>query len=145
MSPMKAALAMAAMSLPVAYAPCAEADAGYGRQGMSFQFQARVPLVCWVRLSESAGVADEDGMINLGLAREFCNAPRGYRVIMQHAENLEGAAFIRGGVRIPLSASGETVLSDTNMPNLESATALLDLGDHPERFNALAFRIEAKW
>ena len=90
------------------------------------------------------GVPDEDGIVQLGTAQEFCNAPRGYRVVVQHAPDLEGAALITGGQRIPLSPSGETILTDSAHPDLRTVTLAADLGETPERFRSMGVRIEAK-
>lgn len=103
-----------------------------------------VPVICRVQVSASLSSPNTEGVANLGTADEFCNAPRGYRVIVRHPANLEGAALIRGGTRIPLSTGGETVITDSDQPNLHKVALSVDLGDHPERFNTLGFRIEAK-
>lgn len=129
---------LVAVSLPV------QASTGSNRASTTVRIEGFVPVICRVQISSSVSSPNADGVANLGTADEFCNAPRGYRVVVQHAPNLQGAALINDGVRIPLSASGETVLTDSNRPDLRKVALAVDVGDEPERFNSLGIRIEAK-
>lgn len=110
----------------------------------SVRIQGYVPVMCRVQLASSIGILGEDGMIDLGVAREFCNAPRGYRVILQHAPDLDGAAIVRDGQRIPLSRSGETVLTDSSHANVQNVALAVDPGSAPAAFKSIAIRIEAR-
>lgn len=130
---------IAALSFP------AQADTGIGSSASTtIRLHAVVPVLCRVQLDAAPGLPDEAGIVQLGHADEFCNAPRGYRVVVQHSQDLEGAALISGGVRIPLSPSGETVLTDSFHPDLRRVELAADLGDNPEEFRSLGVRIEAK-
>lgn len=130
---------IAALSFPV------QADTGIGSSASTtIRIQGYVPVLCRVQLDAAPGLPDEEGIVQLGHADEFCNAPRGYRVVVQHSQDLEGAALISGGVRIPLSPSGETVLTDSFHPDLRRVSLAADLGEHPEQFRSLGVRIEAK-
>ena len=121
-----------------------QADGG-GRSAHSvIRLSGYVPVLCRVQLHHTISTPDEDGVADLGVASEFCNAPRGYRVLIRHPADLDGAAVIRDGVRIPLSSSGETILTDSTHPNIQSLSLAMDLGETPERFNSIAMRIEAK-
>lgn len=122
----------------------AQADTGQNTASTTIQLRAFVPVLCNVNLSQSVGTADNDGIVDMGVAREFCNAPRGYRVLIRHAENLEGAALISDGLRIPLSPGGETVLTDSQHPDLRAVSLAIDLGQTPDRFRSIGMRIEAK-
>lgn len=133
-----ASIMMMAVTLP------AQASSGTNRASTTVRIQGFVPVICRVQLSTTLSTPNEDGVASLGVADEFCNAPRGYRVVVQHAENLEGAALISDGQRIPLSASGETVLTNSNHPDLRKVALAIDLGENAGRFNALGLRIEAK-
>ena len=117
---------IAALSFPV------QADTGAGDSASTV-----------IRL-HAPGQPDENGIVDLGFADEFCNAPRGYRVVVQHSPDLEGAALISGGVRIPLSPTGETVMTDSYHPDLRRIALAADLGQQPEKFRSLSVRIEAK-
>lgn len=135
---------LAAAAVLLATAAAADADTGQRNASTTFRIQGFVPVLCRVQLAPLAGQPDEDGVVSLGVAQEFCNAPRGYRVLVQHAADLEGAAVISQGVRIPLSPSGETVLTDSTHPDLRSVALSLDLGEDPSRFQSIGVRIEAK-
>lgn len=130
---------IAALSFP------AQADTGVGSSTSTvIQLHAYVPVLCRVQLDATPGLPDEEGIVQLGHADEFCNAPRGYRVVVQHSQDLVGAALISGGVRIPLSPTGETVLTDSYHPDLRRIELAADLGERPEEFRSLSVRIEAK-
>lgn len=135
---------LAAATVLLATAVSADADTGQRNASTTFRISGFVPVLCRVQLAPVSGMPDEDGVVSLGVAQEFCNAPRGYRVLVQHAADLEGAAVISQGVRIPLSPSGETVLTDSTHPDLRSVALSLDLGEDPSRFQSLGVRIEAK-
>lgn len=122
----------------------AHADSGSSRASATFRIMGFVPVLCRVQLTNGVSAIDENGVASLGVAEEFCNAPRGYRVVVNHPQNLEDVALIADGRRIPLSPSGETVLTDSSHPDLRKMPVLLDLGDKPSRMTSLGIRIEAK-
>lgn len=122
----------------------AQADTGSSKASTVFRISGYVPVLCRVQLAASVSAPDEDGIANLGVAEEFCNAPRGYRVFVNHPANLEGAAVISGGVRIPLSSTGETVLTDSSHADIRQVELAVDLGDEPEKFRSIGVRIEAR-
>src|SRR3546814_12038798 len=47
--------------------------------------------------------------------------------------------------RIPLSDSGETVLSDSDQPGFHIRQLAIDVGSDPEKLSHLGLRIEAKY
>lgn len=136
-------IAAAAAAL-LAISASAEADTGSNTASTIIRIQGYVPVICHVELDAMVSAADEDGVANLGTANEFCNAPRGYRVLVEHPQDLVGAAIISEGVRIPLSPTGETILTNSSRPDLRQVALAVDLGDEPERFRSLGVRIEAK-
>lgn len=123
----------------------AHADSGLrNTSSTQIQINAFVPVICHVNLDIQVSAADDTGVANLGTASEFCNAPRGYRVLIQHPAGLEGAALISDGQRIPLSQSGETVITDVSHADIRKVALAADLGDEPSRFRSLSIRIEAR-
>ena len=72
-------------------------------------------------------------------------APRGYRVVLDHPAHLPEAAVLSDGVRIPLTEIGETVLWDSDHPGFERRQLELDLGDEPAPVSRLGLRIEVKY
>jgi hypothetical protein len=122
----------------------AQAGNGSNSSSITIGIHAFVPVICHVELNGSPGMPGSDGIVPLGMADEFCNAPQGYRVLIQHPAGLVDAAVYRNGVRIPLSPAGETVLTDSSQPALQQLALALDPGDHPEQFTSLGVRIESK-
>lgn len=122
----------------------AEASSPYSPSSTTIRIQGVVPVICRVQLSNSTGVIMDDGRADFGMAQEFCNAPRGYRVVVRHPANLEGAAMIKDGVRIPLSQTGETILTDSSRPDIRRVRLVVDAGSEPERFTHIGVNIEAR-
>ena len=117
-------------------------------QGVSktIRLRAYVPMLCNVQLQQPlAGMPSADGIVNLGTTQEFCNAPRGYRIILQHPAHLSDVAIVSDAQRIPLSDSGETVLVNSDHPDFRLRNLALDLGDDPNQVNRLGLRIEVKY
>lgn len=136
-------IAAAAAILTLAGAS-AQADTGSARASTTIRLRAFVPVICHVELPAGPSMPDADGIAHLGMAQEFCNAPQGYRVVVNHPLDLEGAALISDGRRIPLSPTGQTVLTDSYHPDIRRVAVAVDLGDEPARFTSLGLRIEAK-
>ncbi|RYD62483.1 MAG: hypothetical protein EOP58_13090 [Sphingomonadales bacterium] len=105
---------------------------------------AHVPVYCSVQFMPSVG-SPENGLVTLGQSFELCNAPRGYRIILQHPAGLADAALISDATRIPLSASGETVLVDSDHASLHVRQLALDLGANPTQIGNLGLRIEVNY
>lgn len=107
--------------------------------------RADVPVICNVQF-QPAGQPGSGGIVALGTTEEFCNAPRGYRVILQHPAHMTGAFVLSGVRRIPLSESGETVVADSDLPAIETRRLALDLGERGNgRLQRLGLRIEVKY
>ena len=134
----------AGIAAMLVFSASAEADTGSNTASTTIRIQAFVPVICHVQLDAMVSAANADGIATLGTASEFCNAPQGYRVLVEHPQGLVGAAIISEGVRIPLSPTGETVLTNSTRPDLRQIALAIDLGDDPARFRSLGVRIEAK-
>lgn len=112
----------------------------------TINLRAHVPVYCNVEFLPSLGDGSGgDGVINLGTSQEFCNAPRGYRVILEHPTNMPAAAVISDAIRIPLSESGETVVANSDHPGFQFRDLALDLGEDAGTINHLGLRIEVKY
>ncbi len=128
----------------LASAVAANADSGLGKSSTVFKLTALVPVICHVELEVASSSPNDNGVAPLGTAKEFCNAPRGYRVLVEHAADLPEAAIVQDGVRIPLSPTGTTVLTDSSHPDISKRTLAIEVGNNVERFRSLAVRIEPK-
>lgn len=111
----------------------------------TIRLRAFVPVYCNVELIPAGMSTADGGLVDLGFTQEFCNAPRGYRVILEHPTDVVDAAVISDTVRIPLSETGETVLSNSDHPDFELRRLALDLGDNPGTIERLGLRIEVKY
>lgn len=116
-----------------------------GNVSNTIHLRAHVPVYCNVELLPSLGSGLAERVVNLGMTQEFCNSPRGYRIILQHPADLPGAAVISDSVRIPLSESGETVLSDSDHAGFRFRHVALDVGEEGTPINRIHLRIEVKY
>ena len=107
--------------------------------------RAHVPVYCSIDLFPASAQARGGNVVHLGTSQELCNAPRGYRVVLDHPAHLPEAAVLSDGVRIPLTEIGETVLWDSDHPGFERRQLELDLGDEPAPVSRLGLRIEVKY
>jgi hypothetical protein len=116
-----------------------------GAASTTIRLSAFVPIYCNVELLPAPSATGAGGVINLGTSRELCNAPHGYRIILQHPADMVDAAIISDANRIPLSQSGETVIWNSDQPGLELRQLALDLGKETGAIKRLGLRIEVKY
>jgi len=121
------------------------APASTGQISKTIHLRAHVPVYCNVGWFPQVGAVSTGGTVDLGMTEELCNAPRGYRVILQHPTDVPDAAIVIDANRIPLSDSGETVLSDSDQPGFHVRQLAIDVGSDPEKLSHLGLRIEAKY
>lgn len=116
-----------------------------GSINRTIYLHAFVPVYCNVELTPSLGGEGGDGIIDLGQSQEFCNAPRGYRIILEHPTDLAQAAVISDAIRIPLSETGETILADSDQPGIQLRNLALDPGQGHGSISRLGLRMEVKY
>ncbi len=121
------------------------ASATCGQISKTIHLRAHVPIYCNIEMLPALGMGQSEGVVSLGMSQEICNAPRGYRVILQHPANMPGAAIISDQDRIPLSDSGETILSNSDHPGIRLRQLALDIGNDPATLSHLGIRIEVKY
>ncbi len=143
---MKKLTAVAAFAaLATLAAPGVQAGNGSNTASMSIQIRAMVPVICRVQmLGGGVGTPGQDGVVHLGQAAEFCNSGAGYRVIVNHSPNLQDAALIVDGMRVPMSPSGVTVMSDIHHAAVRNVSLAVDPGDAPEQLAYLGLQIDPK-
>jgi hypothetical protein len=138
----KAAFAVAAV--------CATPTIAFGEQSMApgaeqtIYLRAFVPVYCEIDLAPT-GAQFANGVVSLGQTTELCNAPRGYKIVLQHPSGLTNAAVIIDATRIPLSTTGETVLVDSDHPDLHVRQLALDPGNQASQISNLGIRIEVNY
>lgn len=141
---------IAARAVCAIAAICATPTVAFGEQSLAstgeqtIYLRAFVPVYCEVDLAPMA-VRPEAGIVSLGQSTELCNAPRGYKVILEHPSGLTNAAVIVDAKRVPLSATGETVLVDSDHPDLHTRQLALDAGNETGQIGNLGIRIEVNY
>lgn len=118
---------MRAVSLTMIAAIAAVPMGAVADEGARIGIRATVPTICRVDLAQSIltrGVEEYD----LGEVKELCNNIGGYQIVLSHPQGLTDAEAIVDGVVVPLSASGRTVLVESNVPAERRRQIRLTLG-----------------
>ncbi|MEO5867943.1 MAG: hypothetical protein ABIS14_10150 [Sphingomonas sp.] len=78
-----------------------------------------VPVRCSITYgAASAGMPTGDA-IGLGALHEYCNAPKGYQLIVHYAPgSLRGMVLFAGDQRVTLDGSGQTVVDVSPIPQI---------------------------
>ena len=138
--PVVAVAVMCASALPAgAFAP----SINVGGAQFTIGLVGYVPVICRANVDASA-VAPVAGTTSLGMLKEFCNSPTGYRVVADYSPQLAQAKLIVDGVPVPLHKDGgSTVVSQSNSAAIANHSLALELpkGGQP---GTISFRIEPR-
>jgi hypothetical protein len=108
-----------------------------------FRLSAVVNTVCRLELpGTTAGASGQ--IIDFGSFYQLCNARNGYRVVMRHPANMEGATLFWDGRAVPISQGNETVIADENHAASKYSDVRLDVRGVDVPVNSLSFRIDPK-
>jgi hypothetical protein len=99
-----------------------------------------VPVICNVTMSQSIVTPASEESIDLGDMSEFCNSPNGYQVWVDYT-GMETATIEVDGERIPLSASGTTMISTSATAAKRTRHISLDIGANSPPPSSLSMRI----
>ncbi len=107
--------------------------------------KGHVPVTCKVRVGMQAA-AINDGVVDLGGVREFCNAPAGYEVFLDYSNNFAGTTLLVDGAPHELSREGSLMFASEDGPALRTRSLALDLGKSKGKINggSISFRIVAR-
>ena len=137
--PVVAVVALCASALPAgAFAPSVDV----GGAQFSIGIVGYVPVICRANVDASA-VAPVAGTTSLGLLKEFCNSPSGYRVVADYSPQLASARLIVDGVPVALAAEGSTVVSQSDSAAIADHTLALELPQDGQT-GSISFRIEPR-
>lgn len=137
--PVVAVVALCASALPAgAFAPSVDV----GGAQFSIGIVGYVPVICRANVDASA-VAPVAGTTSLGLLKEFCNSPSGYRVVADYSPQLASARLIVDGVPVALAAEGSTVVSQSDSAAIADHTLALELPQDGQT-GTISFRIEPR-
>ena len=137
--PVVAVAALCVSALPAgAFAPSVDV----GGAQFSIGIVGYVPVICRANVDASA-VAPVAGTTSLGLLKEFCNSPSGYRVVADYSPQLASARLIVDGVPVALAAEGSTVVSQSDSAAIADHTLALELPQDGQT-GTISFRIEPR-
>lgn len=109
----------------------------------SISLSLNVPVHCQVR-HDSAGYGGGMGnSVALGALNEFCNAPRGYTLVVTYDPGtLRGAVIQAGDDRVVLDGSGQATLARANGPQIRSRPLIATPGENGFDSDNLGFQIQ---
>ena len=137
--PVAAIAAICATALPASgFAPSVDV----GSAQFSIGIVGYVPVICRASVDASA-IAPVAGTTSLGLLKEFCNSPSGYRVVADYSPALAQAKLIVDGVPVALAAEGSTVVSQSDRAAIADHTLALELPQDGQT-GTISFRIEPR-
>ena len=137
--PVAAIAAICATALPASgFAPSVDV----GSAQFSIGIVGYVPVICRAKVDASA-VVPVAGTTSLGLLKEFCNSPSGYRVVADYSPQLAQAKLIVDGVPVALTAEGSTVVSQSDSAAIADHMLALELPQDGQT-GTISFRIEPR-
>ena len=87
----------------------------------SFAIRATVPLHCKAQLIRTGMPTAAAESVALGQLAEYCNAPRGYRLMVRYTPgSLTGTTLRIGEDAVVLNGSGMATLSESPIPRIRS-------------------------
>lgn len=119
------------------------ASMGFSAGQTNVAFGGNVPLVCKVELGQAFGTIGANGIAEIGVAQELCNARSGYRLVARTSGVAEGASLIVDGQRFAITNERDFVIAETSGPAVKSRAIALDAGNGDGGGN-LTLRLEAK-
>ena len=138
----KFALAVAALGATIAPAGAFAPSVDVGSAQFTIGIVGYVPVICRANVDASA-VAPVAGTTSLGMLKEFCNSPSGYRVIADYSPALAQAKLIVDGTPVPLSESGSTVVTQADTAQIIDHALAIELPESGQTGN-ISFRIEPR-
>lgn len=92
---------------------------GAGAESYGFTLQANIPVICVLQFQGGAGAGADGAAVALGSLREFCNAPRGYDLVVSYTPGtLRGTTIQAGNSEIVLDGSGQSTVGHSPMPRI---------------------------
>lgn len=138
----KIALAAAGLIASVAPAGAFAPSVDVGSAQFRIDVVGYVPVICRANV-EASMVSPVAGTTSLGMLKEFCNSPTGYRVIADYSPSLAQAKLIVDGKPVPLTKDGSTVVTQSNSAAIVDHTLALELPKNGQVGN-ISFRIEPR-
>lgn len=91
----------------------------FAATSFGYNLRLTVAVHCTVKHQGVGYGATNGDVVSLGTFREYCNAPTGYRLVVNYAPgSLRGAKVFAGSDEIVLDGSGQAVLSQATGPRM---------------------------
>src|SRR3569623_2875364 len=99
---------------------CSATSAAHGESfGITLSLEG--PVLCTVQAAPGGSAQATPGSFELGSLREYCNAPRGYDLIVRYTPGtLKGMTLIAGDERVELDGSGSAVVGRSQGPSIKN-------------------------
>ena len=137
--PVVAVAVLCASALPAgAFAP----SVNVGGAQFTIGLVGYVPVICRANV-DATRIAPAAGRTSLGMLKEFCNSPTGYRVIADYSANLANARLIVDGTAVTLGTSGSAVISQSAGAAIANHALALEL-PKGGAVGTISFRIEPR-
>lgn len=138
----KPAIALAVLGASIAPANGFAPSVTAGGAQFTIGIVGYVPVICRANV-DATSIAPVAGTTSLGMLKEFCNSPTGYRVIADYSAELARAKLIVDGNPVVLADGGSTVISQSASAAIADHTLALEL---PQDGSAgtISFRIEPR-
>ena len=101
-----------------------------------------VPVICRANVDANS-IVPVAGTTSLGMLKEFCNSPNGYRVVADYSASLAGASLLVDGTAVPLVEGGSIVVSQSDSAAIADHSLALQLPEQGQTGN-ISFRIEPR-
>lgn len=138
----KLGLAAAGLCATIAPASGFQPSVAAGGSQYTIGVVGYVPVVCRANV-EATVIKPKAGAIPLGLLKEFCNSPSGYRVVADFSPALANATLVVDGKKIDLGSAGSVVVSESDRAAITDRTLELQMPQDGQT-GALSFRIEPR-
>lgn len=129
------------VSLSVAVLAAAIPGGSVGAESYGIQLSAQIPVIC-VLNHVGAPANSADTSVSLGSLREFCNAPRGYDLVINYTPgSLRGARITAGSSQIMLDGSGQSTIGHSPMPRIREVPISAAPGENGFDTDRVEFRL----
>jgi hypothetical protein len=138
----KSAVVAAGLCATIAPAGAFAPSVDVGSAQFSIGVVGYVPVICRAQI-DATSVAPVAGTTSLGLLKEFCNSPTGYRVIADYSPALADAKLIVDGQQVALNKDGSSVISQSDSAAIADHTLAIELPADGQVGN-ISIRIEPR-
>jgi len=109
----------------------------------SYMLSYVVPVQCSITYGPGSGAA-QGGEVELGSIHEYCNAARGYDLVVHYAPGtLQGSVLIAGEDQVTLDGSGTAIVDRSPIPRNRNRSLAVIPGPHGLDADHIDFEVVA--